>query len=123
MPETTRLSVRVYDQRLSEENCAIASKSIVIVPALGSFKTSFLSLMLTMEPVNRSPFLRVTCSAYRLPTQQSTQDSEDTTFHTSENSLFCSKVLVKSSFIMDGCRNNSKAERGLCKPRQPLKPL
>ena len=64
-PETTCLSVRVTTMGCSDENCATASQSMVTVPACSVFIVSFLSLTLRIVPVRRSPFLRVTCSAYR----------------------------------------------------------
>ena len=43
-------------------------------PACSVFIVSFLSLTLTMVPVRRSPFFRVTCSAYKAIQQQHTNN-------------------------------------------------
>src|SRR5271167_606459 len=86
-PEITCLSVRVTTMGCSDENCATASQSIVTVPACSVFMVSFLSLTFRIVPVRRSPFLRVTCSAYRTG-QQQIRRAQTLLLNISESSLF-----------------------------------
>src|SRR5271166_2197675 len=89
----------------SDENCATASQSMVTVPACSVFIVSFLSLTLTMAPVRRSPFFRVTCSAYKAITQQHTD---------SRHTLILNIVILFSWVTSDVARGPCSLMVGLC---------